>query len=261
MARYFLQVRYDGTAFHGSQVQGDLPTVQLAINNALSTLLRESITSFGASRTDEGVHALCNFYHFDTEQSLPDNFMYKMNAILPDALALDMIFSPEDPELNCRFAAISRKYRYRIYYKKDPFKSRRALFYPYKLDKELLNETAAIIKEYDNFESFSKRNTQSRTFICNIMESYWEEHEDGLHYIVRGNRFLRGMVRGLVGTQLQVARGKTTVDGFRNIIEAKDCTKADFSVAGHGLYLEKIEYPEDSLTEIPDRYHKNNPAT
>lgn len=252
MARYFLQVRYNGLAFHGSQVQGDIPTVQLAINKAITTLLREDITTFGASRTDEGVHALCSYYHFDTEQELTSNFVYKMNAILPFEVAVNKLFKAADPELNSRFAAVSRQYRYRIYHQKDPFKHGRALYHPYKLDISLLHKTAAILPEYEDFETFSKRNSQTYTYICKLKDSHWEEHEDELHYVVRGNRFLRGMVRGLVGTQLQVAKGKITLDEFREVILSKDCTNADFSVTGHGLYLEDIEYPEDSLIEITD---------
>lgn len=250
MARYFLEVRYDGLAFHGSQVQGDLPTVQHAINKSVSTLLREEIASFGASRTDEGVHALGNYYHFDTAQELTANFTYKMNAILPQTIAVNKLFKAKDDELNSRFAAISRQYRYRIYHKKDPFKHTRALYHPYKLDVSALHQTAEVLPEYKDFETFSKRNSQTRTYICTIMDSHWEEYDDELHYVVRGNRFLRGMVRGLVGTQLLVAKGKLSLEDFRKVIEAKDCTLADFSVAGHGLYLEHIEYPEGELIEL-----------
>lgn len=252
MARYLLEIKYDGLAFHGSQVQGETATVQLAINKAVSTILREDISTYGASRTDEGVHALCNCYHFDTEQELTNKFVYKLNAILPDEVSINKMYLANDPEFNCRFAAISRQYRYKIYFHKDPFKHNRALYHPYKMDMVILKETAAILLEYENFESFSKRNTQSYTFICTLFDSHWEEHEDELHYVVRGNRFLRGMVRGLVGTQLNVARGRLTADDFRKVIEAKDCTQADFSVAGHGLYLEDIEYPEGYLVEIVD---------
>ncbi|MCD6062872.1 MAG: tRNA pseudouridine synthase [Flavipsychrobacter sp.] len=252
MARYFLEVKYDGTAFHGSQLQGKLPTVQLAINRSLSTLLRKEVISFGASRTDEGVHALCNYYHFDLDEPLHPAFLYKLNAILPPALSVNRMFQTNDPDFNARFAATNRRYRYRIYAKKDPFLLHRALYFPYRLDTALLHETAAIIKEYTDFETFSKRNSQTRTFKCTIFQSYWEEHEHELHYVVEANRFLRGMVRGLVGTQLKVARSQCDTVAFRNIIEARDCTKADFSVAGHGLYLEDIAYPEGSLIEVKD---------
>ncbi|MCB9046336.1 MAG: tRNA pseudouridine synthase A [Chitinophagales bacterium] len=252
MARYLLEIRYNGLAFHGSQLQGDTPTVQLAINKALSTLLRGDISSYGASRTDEGVHALCNYYHFDTNRVLTANFVYKLNAILPYEIGVNRMFLAKDPEFNCRFAAISRQYRYRIYFKKDPFKYQRALYHPYKINRAILDETAKALLEFENFETFSKRNTQSYTFICKLTGSHWEDHEDELHYVVRGNRFLRGMVRGLVGTQLNAAKGKLTVDDFRKVIEARNCTLADFSVTGHGLYLEDIVYPEGELIEITD---------
>lgn len=245
--RYFLEVIYNGTKFHGSQIQGQLPTVQLALNQALSTLLRKPVETFGASRTDEGVHALSNFYHFDTEQDLHPHFHYKMNAILPEAIGLKNVYRCIGDPINARFDAISRSYRYRVYTRKNPFYTQTALFFPFKIRHEVLEETAALLREYTNFESFSKRNTQSKTFTCEIMESRWEHHEDQFHYIVKANRFLRGMVRGLVSTQLQVARGRFSTNDFRRIIEARDCTKADFSVPGHGLYLEEIVYPEGKL--------------
>lgn len=247
MARYFLEVMYNGTAFHGSQLQGELPTVQLAINKTLSTLFKTDIESFGASRTDEGVHALASYYHFDTEQPLHMDLPYKMNAILPHGIAVKNIYRALNNEFNARFDATSRRYRYRIYAKKNPFLFERALFYPFRIDASLLQQTAAIIKEYTDFESFCKRNSQVHTFKCNIIASYWEQQEEELHYIVEANRFLRGMVRGLVATQLRVARGQCSIEDFRKIIEAKDCTKAFFNVTGHGLYLEHISYPANEL--------------
>ena len=250
MARYVLEVMYDGTKFHGSQIQGSIPTVQLFLNTTLSTLLRQPIETLGASRTDEGVHALCNCYQFDTDDELLPDLHYKCNAILPAGIAINKIWRAADPSFNARFDAIRRQYRYRIYHKKNPFLSERALFYPFHLHHELLHETAAMIKEYDHFESFAKRNSQTKTFTCTIHQSYWEQNGEELHYVVEANRFLRGMVRGLVGTQIQTARGKNTIQDFRNIIEGRDCTKAYFNVAGHGLYLENIVYPEGLLTQI-----------
>ncbi len=248
MARYVLEVMYDGTLFHGSQIQGETPTVQLYVNNALSIVLRSKIETIGASRTDEGVHALCNFYHFDYSIDLNPDLLYKLNAIVPQGIAIKQVWVANNPAFNARFEAISRRYRYKVYTKKNPFLSNRALFYPFVVDKQLLSETAEIIKQYSNFEAFSKRNTQSKTFNCTIFQSYWEYLENGeYHYIVEGNRFLRGMVRGLVATQLKVARKKITIEGFKSIIEGKDCTKAFFDVDGHGLYLEAITYPEGTM--------------
>ena len=250
MARYVLEVMYDGTKFHGSQVQGDTPTVQLYVNHALSMLLKMPIATTGASRTDEGVHALCNYYHFDTEQELAPTLQYRINAILPAGVALKNMYRATSPEFNSRFDAVKRRYRYRIYQHKDPFLLNKALFYPFALDESILNETASIIKEHTQFESFCKRNAQSHTFNCTIHQSYWERDGAELHYVVEANRFLRGMVRGLVGTQRSIARGRGTVSDFRNIIEAQDCTKAFFNVAGHGLYLEEITYPDGMLELI-----------
>lgn len=251
MQRYFIEVMYDGRAFHGSQVQGDIPTVQLVVNNALSTLLRKPMESFGASRTDEGVHALCNYYHFDTEEELHPHFHYKLNAILPAEVAVNKIFlASTGDKANARFDALTRRYRYKLYANKNPFDKGLAYYFPLKIDTEVLHETAAILKEYQDFESFSKKNTQAYTFLCQIHESYWEQQGEQLHYIVKANRFLRGMVRGLVGTQLQIAKGKGTIADFRKIIEAKDCTLVDFSVPGNGLYLEHIEYPDGLLKEL-----------
>jgi len=241
---------YEGTKFHGSQVQGLIPTVQLSLNNALSTLFRTPMQTLGASRTDEGVHALRNYYQFDTDGALPDELLYKCNAILPSGIAISQIWKAANSEFNARFDAIRRQYRYRIYFKKDPFLADRAFFYPYHLQPELLHETAAIIKEYDHFEAFAKRSAQTKTFTCIIHQSYWEYNGVELHYVVEANRFLRGMVRGLAGTQIQTARGKNTLQDFRKIIEGRDCTKAYFNVAGHGLYLENIVYPAGTLMEI-----------
>lgn len=247
MARYVLEVMYDGTKFHGSQIQGEQVTVQLAVNTALSTLLRTPIVSYGASRTDEGVHALCNYYHFDIEGELQFDLLYKCNAIMPDGLAVSKIYKAVNPEFNVRFDAVSRRYRYRIYMRKNPFLHGRALYYPFTLDQDMLHATAAVIKEYEQFESFAKRNSQTKTFNCNIISSYWEQQGEELHYVVEANRFLRGMVRGLVCTQLHIARYGHSIDELRKIIEARDCTKAFFNVAGHGLYLEEIVFPAGSF--------------
>lgn len=247
MNRYFIRVAYDGTAFNGSQIQGEQPTVQLYLNQVLSILLRTDIKTYGASRTDEGVHALGNVYHFDGNVSDTSDLLYRMNAILPTEIAVTRIFTAKNPEANCRFDAIRRIYRYRIHFKKNPFLHHRSYYFPFSLDIHALHRTAAILKTYEDFETFCKRGNQSFTTLCQISHSEWSETESGLEYKVAANRFLRGMVRGLVGTQLQVARGQYDVEEFENRIAAKDCTLADFSVPGYGLYLEEILYPEDEF--------------
>ncbi len=244
---------YDGTKFHGSQIQGEQVTVQLELNKALSILFRTPMSTYGASRTDEGVHALCNFYHFDTEEELDFDLKYKCNSILPGSLCIKQVYLAANPSFNARFDATGRRYRYRIYTAKNPFLLNRAMYYPYTLNHELLRQTAAIIMEHEHFESFSKRKAQSKTFICNIAESYWEQAGEELHYVVAANRFLRGMVRGLVGTQLHIAREKGSIDDFRKILAVRDCTKAFFDVPGHGLYLEQIVYPDGMLVEVNTR--------
>lgn len=246
MARYVIEVMYDGTRFSGSQVQGDQPTVQLELTKALSLLFRRPVPTLGASRTDEGVHALCNYYHFDADEFTFD-LIYKMNAILPPGVAVKKLHRVPD-DFNARFHALTRRYRYRIYAAKNPFLQDRAYHFPFRLNHDMLNETAAIIRQHTHFEAFAKRNSQSHTFTCIISQSYWEQIGLELHYVVEANRFLRGMVRGLVGTQLYIARGKGTPKDFIQIMESNNCTNAFFDVPGHGLYLEEIRYKEGILT-------------
>lgn len=253
MPRYALEVTYDGTCFHGSQIQGDETTVQLALNKALTTLFRQPIETVGASRTDEGVHALSNFYHFDLDEPLRFDLLYKCNAILPSSMAVKKVYAAIKPDFNARFDAATRRYRYRIYPAKDPFRLNRAMHYPFALSFHQLQSTASVILQHSHFESFCKRNSQSKTFICHISQSYWERKDDELQYVVAANRFLRGMVRGLVSTQLHIARQGKTTDDFLHIIEARDCTRAFFDVPGHGLYLEEITYPPGLLTALNTR--------
>ena len=242
MPRYFLEMRYMGTRYSGFQIQDNAITIQSETEKALQILLRQPVELTGSSRTDAGVHALQNFFHFEIEQELKPSFVYNINAILPADIAIHTVQKVAD-DLHCRFHATSRAYAYHLYTEKDPLKVDRAWFYPYTLDLEKLNRAATILKEYKDFTSFSKRNTQVKTYLCNIMKSEWEQIEEGYIYRVEANRFLRGMVRGLVGTMLQVGRGKITEQEFRDIIMAKDCSRADFTTPAHGLYLERVIFP------------------
>lgn len=243
MNRYFLEVAYHGGRYAGSQVQLNTITVQSELEKALEVYFRQKLVLTGSSRTDAGVHASQNFYHFDLPQPMNPRAIYNLNAILPHDIAIRQ-FIPVPETAHCRFDAIAREYEYFIYQVKDPFRVDRAWFYPYTIDWEGLQAAAGILKEYTDFTSFSKRNSQVKTFNCRIIYSEWKRVEQGAVYRIKANRFLRGMVRGLVGTILQVGRGKITLQQFREIIEARDCTKADFSVPGHGLFLQKVEYPE-----------------
>ena len=241
MPRYFLEVSYKGTHYSGFQTQHNANTIQAEIEKAFAVLQRHQTILTGSSRTDAGVHALQNFFHFDYEPVLHPHFVYKVNAILPDDIVVKSI-SPVIADAHCRFDAISREYNYYIYQQKNPFLKDRAFFFPYQLDIDKMQEAAAIVKEYTDFTSFSKRNTQVKSFDCNIIESKWLLQDNCLVYNVKGNRFLRGMVRALTATILKVGRNKLSLDEFRVIIQAKDCTKASFAVPAHGLFLMKVEY-------------------
>ncbi len=248
--RYLIEVQYEGTAFHGSQIQGAQQTVQGALNNALSIVLRQPISTLGASRTDEGVHAQSNFYHFDYSTILSSKLIYSLNAILPQSLAVKALYRFKDQNANARFDAIKRSYRYRICFRKNPFTYQRAYLFPYTINHEVLIQSAQMILQHQEFESFCKKNSQNKTFKCQIFESTWEQYPEELHYVVSANRFLRGMVRALVGTQLRLARGQYTLQEFEQILHSKNTSKTDFSVPGFGLYLEAIHYPEGLFEPI-----------
>jgi tRNA pseudouridine38-40 synthase len=244
MSRYFLEVAYKGTNYSGFQVQKNANSIQEEIEQAFQTLQKEKVTLIGSSRTDAGVHALQNFFHFDFEGNVNPHFVYKINAILPDDMVIQKLI-PVKSEAHCRFDALSREYKYFIYRHKNPFLKDRAFYFPYKLDLELMEQAAEIIKGYTDFTSFSKRNTQVKTFICEIQESKWDWEENCLVFYVKADRFLRGMVRALVATMLKIGREKMTIKEFRNVIEEKDCTKASFAVPGHGLFLTAVNYSKD----------------
>ena len=248
MQRYFLEVSYKGTNYSGFQAQQNAHTVQAEVEGAFTTLQREKVILTGSSRTDAGVHALQNFFHFDYEGAIDAQFVYKMNAILPADVVIRGIY-PVKPDAHCRFHALSRAYRYVIYRRKDPFLNDRAFYFPYKLDMERMQEAAELVLTYTNFQAFSKTNTQVKNFNCAIIKSSWSVDGDLLNYNVEANRFLRGMVRALTATMLLVGRGKITVAGFRNIIEGGDNGRARFGVPAHGLFLLAVKYDEAIMGE------------
>lgn len=242
MSRYFLEVAYKGTNYSGFQIQQNANSVQKEVEKAFQILQKENIILTGSSRTDAGVHAFQNFFHFDFEAMLDSHFVYKMNAILPSDIAVSKLI-PVKPGSHCRFDAVSREYKYYIYRHKDPFLKDRAFYFPYKLNLELMGQAAEMVKHYDDFTSFSKRNTQVKSFICQIEESAWAWEDHCFVFYVKANRFLRGMVRALVATMLKIGREKMTIDEFKNVIESRDCTRASFSVPPHGLFLLAVNYP------------------
>ena len=243
--RYFLEVSYKGTNYSGFQIQHNANTIQAEAEKVLEVFYKEKFNLTGSSRTDAGVHALQNFFHFDSETNINPESLYNLNSILPGDIVLKSIRKVDDTA-HCRFDAISREYRYYIYQHKNPFKADRAFYFPYKIDWELIQEAAEVLKEYSDFTSFSKRNTQVKNFRCQLSKSAWVKENDCLVYTIKANRFLRGMVRALTATMLLVGRRKINILQFREIIESKDCTKASFAVPAAGLFLIRVSYPEKS---------------
>ncbi len=246
MSRYFIEVSYKGTLYAGFQSQQNANAIQDEIEKALLVYFKSTFNLTGSSRTDAGVHALQNYFHFDFEfPVIPDweKIVYHLNAILPADIVVKNIFEVKK-DTHCRFDAKYRTYEYTLYMNKDPFLSDRAYFYPYKLNLELLKQAAIILKDVKDFESFSKRNTQVSTYNCTILESEWIKGNGIIYYRVSANRFLRGMVRGLVGTMLQVGRERTSLIKFKQIIELHDQALVDFSVPPQGLQLMHVAYEE-----------------
>lgn len=241
--RYFLEVTYKGTNYSGFQTQVNANTIQAEVEEALNVLLRKNVDLTGSSRTDAGVHACQNYFHFDSENELSPGLLYNLNAILPADIAARKLLQVR-ANAHCRFDAISREYKYFIYKNKNPFLTDRAFYFPYPLDIDMMQKAASIVKEYSDFTSFSKRNTQVKTFECEIKESKWIFEDECLVYNVVANRFLRGMVRALTATMLKLGRGKMDIDSFRNIISARDCTLANFAAPARGLFLVNVAYPD-----------------
>ena len=249
MPRYFIEVAYNGCNYKGFQIQQNANTIQGELEKALATFYHTKIALTGSSRTDAGVHALQNFFHFDMDIIIHPKQLYNLNAILPKDIVAKNI-RPVSMQAHSRYSATSREYTYCIYQAKDPFLQDRAYFYPYQLMPELLQEAAQVLFEYNDFTTFSKRNTQVKTFNCNIMAAKWSTADGQVIFNVAANRFLRGMVRGLVGTMLRVGRGAISIADFRKIIECKDCSKADFSAPPQGLFLSAVNYPETIWKDV-----------
>lgn len=262
--RYFITFSYDGTAYHGWQIQPNGISVQEVLQKALSTLLRQDIEVVGAGRTDAGVHAKMMVAHFDvnsqfiihnsqlglregnSQSQVADSelaqLVYKLNKILPRDIAVQKVERVSD-EMHARFSATRRTYHYFIHTRKDPFLRHYSWQVYGSLDFAKMNEAAKVLMEYTDFTSFSKVNTDTKTNLCTVTEAHWDELEPGVwRFTVSANRFLRNMVRAIVGTLVEVGRGKLTLDGFRKVIEQKNRCSAGESVPGNALFLVDIEY-------------------
>lgn len=244
--RYFIYLSYKGTAYHGWQVQPNSVTVQKILDETLSTILNEKITTTGAGRTDTGVHAKVFCAHFDSsagDLTSKKNLIYRLNRFLPKDIAVSGLHKV-DPEAHARFSAISRTYRYNITRVKDPFWDEDSWFIHGKLDINAMNEVCGLLLNYNDFTSFSRLHSDTKTNFCRIFYAVWEQADERLVFTIKADRFLRNMVRALVGTMTEVGSGKMTSKQFGEIIEAKDRCKAGKSAPAKGLMLINIEYPE-----------------
>jgi len=241
--RFFIELSYKGTNYHGWQVQPNANTIQAEINKALNTILNAKIEVMGAGRTDAGVHAKQMFAHFDYHSPFDvHQIIIKLNSFLPNDIAIRTIFQVDD-EASTRFDALSREYHYNIVQEKSPFKTT-AYFVHRPLDAKAMNLACEHILGKQDFTSFSKANTQTFTNNCNVMSANWEWKDGELIFTIKADRFLRNMVRAIVGTMLEVGIGKIKSDDVKDIIAKKDRCKAGTSVPAHALFLSKIEYPK-----------------
>jgi tRNA pseudouridine38-40 synthase len=244
--RYFLEISYDGTDYHGWQTQPNGISVQEVIEQKLAILFQEPIAIVGSGRTDAGVHAMRQYAHFDCT-GLPypkDELTYKLNRILPIDISIREIHSVIETA-HARFDATLRSYHYHISYIKDPFrhKYRYTLWHP--LDVPKMQEAANMLFEYDDFASFCKYNHDAKTTLCKIQKAEWVESPGQLNFIISSDRFLRNMVRAIVGTMVELGKGQCTLQDFRNIIESRDRQAAGFSSPASGLFLAEVLYPDN----------------
>ena len=248
--RYFADIEFDGTAYSGWQIQPHSPSVQQTLEEALALFLRCKVDVTGAGRTDAGVHASQMIAHFDLETPQdPDWMMHKLNGILPQDIAVHRIW-PVRPDAHARFDAVSRTYKYYVTLNKSAFHREYSWYLVNEPDFGLMNQAAEMLLSTVDFTSFSKLHTDTKTNDCRVTEALWTPLDDGRWvFTITADRFLRNMVRAIVGTLMEVGRHKLTVDGFRKIIENKDRCSAGDSAPAQGLFLYKIVYP-DNLTQI-----------
>ena len=247
--RYFIELAYNGKAYHGWQNQPGEVSVQEILEKALFTLLQVNTPVIGAGRTDAGVHASQFYVHFDAEEITEiDGLIYKLNCVLPSDIAVFDLFKVKQ-EAHARFDAIRRSYEYYIIQQKNPFEFDTAHFVKNELDLEKMNLAASFLKDYTDFKCFSKSKTDVHTYNCSIVSAFWEERENKLIFHITANRFLRNMVRAIVGTLLEIGLGKIPVDRLHEIIKGRDRKNAGTSVPAKGLFLTKIEYPTTIVTK------------
>ncbi|HEX7367613.1 MAG TPA: tRNA pseudouridine(38-40) synthase TruA [Pelobium sp.] len=243
--RYFLSLSYKGTAYHGWQFQPNALAVQQVLDKALNVFFRFQVETIGCGRTDAGVHATAFYAHVDLPNQVEidqEKFLKAINSLLPDDIAVKQLIAVGN-DAHARFDAILRSYQYHIHFKKDPFKKDLSWLIKHKLDVEAMQKAASIIKQYEDFGAFCKSNADNFTNICNIQKSEWEETTDSLIYHVSANRFLRNMVRAIVGTLVDVGKNKIPPESMHQIIKSQNRSAAGASVPACGLFLTEVKYP------------------
>lgn len=251
MFRYFIKLAYNGSSFHGWQHQPNAVSVQDTIEQAMRILLKQPIALCGCGRTDTGVHASCFFAHFDIDTMLTiddqDQLRNKLNRFLDASIVIYDILAVK-PDAHARFSALSRTYHYYVSTIKDPFSKQSSLFFPFTPDVAQMNKAAKILLQTSDFTSFAKLHSDTKTNICKVTHAAWIEVASGkLMFVITADRFLRNMVRSIVGTLLDVGIGKISLENYKQIIEDKERSSAGESVKAHGLFLAEVTYPEDFL--------------
>ncbi len=243
--RYFLDISYMGTAYHGWQLQQNANSVQAEVNKALSTYMRSDLNVVGSGRTDTGVHAKQQMVHFDTSKTLdPSQAIFKLNALLPKDISVNEL-SLVKPDVHARFDAVKRSYEYHMHLKKSPFLENLSCYYPHQANMELMNHAAQLLLGRQNFQCFSKVKTNVNNYDCDIKTAQWVLQNEKLVFHVSADRFLRGMVRAIVGTLLAVGEGKMSIEHFQKVLASKDRREAGRAVPAHGLYLTEVLYPQE----------------
>ncbi|WP_316931586.1 tRNA pseudouridine(38-40) synthase TruA [Flavimarina sp. Hel_I_48] len=244
MLRYFIEIAYDGTPYHGWQRQPNAVTVQENLETALSTLLRREIALTGAGRTDAGVHARQLFAHFDLKESIDTSqLQFRLNRFLPKEIAVLAIYEVQE-DAHARFDATGRSYEYLITTAKDPFQINRSYLVEQPLDYTMMNEGAKLLLGRKDFKCFSRSKTEVKTYFCDIQHALWENQGNMLVFTITADRFLRNMVRAIVGTLMEIGQDKMTLEELQSIILSQDRNQAGPSAPAHGLYLTQVTYPQ-----------------
>ena len=241
--RYFVELSYDGTPFVGWQRQPAGDSVQSCLEDALSILFRKPLSIVGAGRTDAGVHAHQLYAHVDLDEHVDQDLTFRLNKLLPKEIAVRNIIRVAQ-DAHARFDAVSRSYRYHITTQKNPFLQKRSYQFAKPLDLDLMNQAAKILIDHEDFKCFSKSKTDVKTYVCDIQQVHWQQNGSELVFFIQANRFLRNMVRAIVGTLIEVGLRKISISGFEAILASRDRSQAGYSVPAHGLYLEKVNYPK-----------------